>query len=102
MRWRRRRAKEIELGELDPFLLSLVARLAAARGSGPREPDDWVSINHVAALCRQMADAAVETLGGRWAEEAEQRMLVERRMGPQGVEVRLTPKGRDFMEPLLG
>ena len=100
--WRRRRASAAgELGELDPYLLSLVARLAAARGTGG-SPDEWVSINQVAALCRQLADAAVETLGSGWDEAAEQRMLVERRAGPNGVEVRLTSKGRELMEPILG
>jgi hypothetical protein len=47
-------------------------------------------------------DAAVETLGSGWDEAAAQRMLVERRAGPNGVEVRLTSKGREFMEPILG
>jgi hypothetical protein len=103
MRWRRRRpAVATELGELDPFLLSLVARLVAARSAASGTSDEWVSVNQVAALCRQMADAAVETLGGGWAEAAEQRGLVERRTGPNRVEVRLTSKGREFMEPLLG
>lgn len=102
MRLRKRRAKEIELGELDPFLLSLVARLAAAGRKEAGAADDWVSIDHVAALCRRMADAAVQTLGSGWDMAAEQRMLVERRDGPNGVEVRLTRKGREFMEPILG
>jgi hypothetical protein len=102
-KWRRQRASEAsELGELDPYLLSLLARLAAARGTGAAGPDEWVSLNQVAALCRQLADAAVETLGSGWDEAAEQRMLVERRIGPNGVEVRLTSKGREFMEPILG
>jgi hypothetical protein len=102
-KWKTRRAsEESELGELDPFLLSLVARLAAAQGAGPSGPAEWVSIDQVAALCRRLADAAVQTLGSGWDEAAEQRMLVERRAGRQGVEVRLTSKGREFMEPLLG
>jgi hypothetical protein len=101
MRWRRKRSAPAELGELDPFLLSLVAQLAAARGPGAG-PEEWVSIDQVAALCRQMADLAVASLGSGWAEEAEGRMLVERRDGPHGVEVRLTPQGRDIMEPILG
>jgi hypothetical protein len=103
MRWRRRRpAAATELGELDPFLLSLVARLAAARSAASGTSEEWVSVNQVAALCRQMADAAVETLGAGWAEAAEQRSLVERRTAPNGVEVRLTSTGRELMEPLLG
>jgi hypothetical protein len=100
--WRKRRSpRPTELGELDPFLLSYVARLAAARGP-EAAPDEWVSIDQVAALCRQMADLAVGALGSGWAEEAERRMLVERREGPHGVEVRLTRQGLDIMEPILG
>jgi hypothetical protein len=98
---RKRASPQRELGELDPFLLSFVARLAAARGAAAA-PDEWVSVDHVAALCRQMADLAVGALGSGWAEEAEQRMLVERREGPHGVEVRLTREGREIMEPILG
>jgi hypothetical protein len=101
MRWRRKRSAPTELGELDPLLLSLVARLAAARGPAG-DAEEWVSVDQVAALCRQMADLAVASLGSGWAEEAEGRMLVERRDGPQGVEVRLTRQGREIMEPILG
>jgi hypothetical protein len=77
--WKRRRRSSPtgELGELDPFLLSFVARLAAARRAEAAGSGEWVPIDQVAALCRQMTQAAVSALNRGWVEEAEGRMLVE-------------------------
>jgi hypothetical protein len=100
-RWRKKANDEPEeLNELDPFLLSMVDRLATARTHA--SDGEWVSLEQVAALTARMAEAAQAALAAGWEEDAESRMLVERRSGPEGVEVRLTPRARDLLGPILG
>jgi predicted RNA-binding Zn ribbon-like protein len=102
-RWRRRSADQpTELNELDPFLLAMVDRLAAARSDVRSGDGDWVAMDQVAALTSRMAEAAQATLAAGWDEDAERRALVERRTGPAGVEVRLTRQGRELLGPILG
>jgi hypothetical protein len=59
-------------------------------------------MDQVAALSLKMTEALNVALRGAWDEEAERRTLVERREGPNGIEVRLTARGRDLMSPLFG
>jgi hypothetical protein len=99
---RRPRARQADLGELDPFLLAMVARLAEARMQTESGDAEWVRMDHVAALSRKMTEALNAALHTGWDEEAERRDLVERREGPDGIEIRLTDRGRDVMSPLLG
>jgi hypothetical protein len=102
MRWRRKPHDTVrELGELDPFLLAMIARVVEVRTEAA--PDgEWVRMDQVAAVCVRLADALKAALQSGWDREAEERMLVERREGPDGVEVRLTRRGRDVMGPMLG
>jgi hypothetical protein len=91
-----------ELNELDPFLLSMIARLAAARSDLSPPEGEWVPMDQLAALNVKMAEAAQTAVRAGWDKDAERRMLVERRHGPSGVEVRLTRMGRDLLGPILG
>jgi hypothetical protein len=102
VRWRRRsHSPEAELGELDPFLLGMIARVVEVRTE--MAPDgEWVRMDQVAAVCMRMAEALQAALQSGWDREAADRMLVDRREGPDGVEVRLTRRGRDVMGPMLG
>lgn len=101
--WRRKRKNgPDELGELDPFLLSMIDRLASARSEEPLRDGDWVAVEQIAALTARMADAAQSALAAGWDQDAEGRMLVERRSGPEGVEVRLTRRARELLGPILG
>jgi hypothetical protein len=101
--WRRRsRGAPSELNELDPFLLVMIARLVAARSEDPSEDGEWVTMDQVAALTTKMAEAAQTVLIAGWDKDAERRMLVERRAGPRGVEVRLTSAARDLLGPIIG
>jgi hypothetical protein len=102
-RWRRRqRGERAELGELDPFLLAMINRLAEARAAAESQHVEWVRLDQVAALSVKMTEALNAALHGGWDKEAERRTLVERREGPDGIEVRLTDRGRDLMSPLFG
>jgi hypothetical protein len=103
MRWRRQRHDHPdELNELDPFLLSMIERLASARAEAHAEDGEWVALDQVATLTARMAEAAQSALVAGWDEDAARRMLVERRSGPAGVEVRLTPTAREVLGPILG
>jgi hypothetical protein len=94
-RWRRAaREPAGEWAELDPFLVTMIARLEAARAD-----DEWVGIDQVAALTARMAEAAQAALVKGWDEDAERRNIVERRHGPSGVEVRLTGLARELLQP---
>ena len=94
-RWRRAAQEPAgEWAELDPFLITMIARLEAARAD-----DEWVGIDQVATLTVKMAEAAQAALVTGWDEDAERRMLIERRQGPGGVEVRLTGLARDLLRP---
>lgn len=77
----------------------MIGRLEAARSSGREADDEWVAIDQVAALTLKMAEAAQAALVAGWDEDAERRMLIERRRGPGGVEVRLTGRARDLLKP---
>ena len=103
MRWRRR-AHEVpaDLDELDPFLLSMIDRLATARTEAGAAEDDWVAMEQVAALTSRIAAAAQSKLVSGWDRDAETRMLIERREGPEGVEVRLSRRARELLGPVLG
>ena len=100
-RWRRRAAPEPpgEWAELDPFLITMISRLEVARSAALGADDEWVEIEQVAALTLKMAEAARAALVAGWDEGAERRMLIERRRGPGGVEVRLTERARDLLKP---
>jgi predicted RNA-binding Zn ribbon-like protein len=102
MRWRRR-AHEVpdDLDELDPFLLSMIDRLATARTDARAGDDDWVAMEKVAALTARMAETAQSALVSGWDRDAESRMLIERREGPAGVEVRLSRRAREILGPVL-
>lgn len=103
MRWRRQRHdRPDELNELDPFLLSMIDRLATARSEADAADGEWVALDQVATLTARMAEAAQSALVAGWDEDAARRMLVERRSGPAGVEVRLTPSAREVLGPILG
>lgn len=103
MRWRRKpKDGPDQLNELDPFLLSMVDRLATARAGARAGDGEWVSVEQVAALTSRMADAARAALAAGWDRDAEGRMLVERRDGPAGAEVRLTRGARELLGPVLG
>ena len=103
MRWRRR-AREVpdDLSELDPFLLSMIDRLATARTEAGARDKDWVAMDQVAALTSRMAEAAQSALVSGWDRDAESRLLIERREGPAGVEVRLSRRARELLGPVLG
>ena len=102
-RWRRRPQRPpSEWSELDPFLLAMIGRLVAARSHGSQPNAEWVAMDQVAELTTRMAEAAQTALGAGWDKDAERRMLIERRRGPLGVEVRLTRSGRDLLGPILG
>jgi hypothetical protein len=103
MRWRRQRPDRPEqLNELDPFLLSMIDRLATARSQADAGDGEWVALDQVATLTARMAEAAQSALVAGWDEDAARRMLVERRSGPAGVQVRLTPTAREVLGPILG
>jgi hypothetical protein len=103
VRWRRKpKGGSDELDELDPFLLSMIDRLATARSGAQAGDGEWVSVEQVAALTARMAEAAQSTLAAGWDRDAESRMLVERRDGPAGAEVRLTRWARELLGPVLG
>jgi predicted RNA-binding Zn ribbon-like protein len=103
MRWRRQRqAGPDELNELDPFLLSMIDRLASARSEARAGDGEWVALDQVATLTARMAEAAQSALVAGWDEDAEGRMLIERRTGAEGVEVRLTKTAREVLGPILG
>ena len=80
----------------------MIGRLVAARSGGSQPDDEWVPVEQVAALTARMAEAAQTALGAGWDTDAERRMLVERRRGPRGVEVRLTSTARELLGPILG
>jgi len=100
-RWKgfRREASEVE--ELDPFVLTLVARLLVARQASGACDDDWVPVEQITALSESLAQATATALQSGWAEGAEDRELVDRRTGPMGTELRLTRKGRNLVDPIL-
>jgi predicted RNA-binding Zn ribbon-like protein len=103
MRWRRQRDdRRDELNDLDPFLLSMIDRLATARSEMQAPDGEWVALDQVATLTARMAEAAQSALVAGWDQDAEGRMLIERRTGPAGVEVRLTRRAREFLGPVLG
>jgi hypothetical protein len=103
MRWRRRaQAVPSDLDELDPFLLSMIDRLATARTKTGAADEEWVPVEQVAALTTRIADAARSRLVSGWDRDAESRMLVERREGPAGTEVRLSRRARELLGPALG
>ena len=80
----------------------MIARLVAARSQAASANGEWVPIDQVAALTSKMAEAAQTVLTAGWDKDAERRMLIERRAGPGGVEVRLTRTARDILGPILG
>jgi hypothetical protein len=57
--------------------------------------------HRVAALSLKLAETVQTALDAGWDEDAESRMLIERRGGTGGVEVRLTRKGREFLGPMI-
>jgi hypothetical protein len=79
----------------------MIARLVAARSEARIPNDEWVAIEQVGALTSKMAEAAQSALVAGWDQDAERRMLIERRDGPGGVEVRLTRAAREFLGPIL-
>lgn len=102
-RWRKKpQIPAGEVGGFDPFLLAMIARLMAVRSEGSSPEEEWVAMDEVATLSWKMLEGARAALHAGWDQDAERRMLVERREGPGGVEVRLTRKGRDLMGPLFG